>query len=123
MIMIWPIGAIISILGVDIAGMGGDKVTGWAFDSIVPYSLGLSTIPRAVLLICLSVLLLEHRLLSMIGFLIAGLSLCGTLILVSGSFLPFSLGSAVLFYFWTFAVSYKMFRKRNYLIGDLALNS
>lgn len=123
LIMIWPIGAIISILGVDIAGMGGDKVTGWAFDSIVPYSLGLSTVPRAVFLICLSVLLIGERSLAIPGLIIAGLSLCGTLVLVSGNFLPFSLGSALLFYVWTFLVSLHMFRTRCALLRAIAITT
>lgn len=110
LVMIWPFGAVVSVIGVDIAAAGGDVITGGAFDSVVPYSLGLSALPRAVFLFCLSVLLLHHRWLAYAGFLIAGLSLVGNGIIAAGRFLPFSLGSALLFHIWVFCCSFKMFR-------------
>jgi len=114
LIMIWPFGAIVSLVGVDIAAAGGDMITGGAFDSIVPYSLGLSTIPRTIFLVTLSVLFTHNKWLSLTGFVIAALSLTGNLILVSGTFLPFSLGSALLFHVWVFCCSFRIFRERFY---------
>lgn len=110
LIMIWPFGAIVSVIGIDIAAAGGDKITGGAFDSIVPYSLGLSTLPRAVFLFTLSVLLINHKWLSGTGFFIAALSLSGNLVIAAGNFLPLSLSSALLFHVWVFFCSLKMFR-------------
>ncbi|MDQ4119994.1 MAG: hypothetical protein M3209_00820 [Acidobacteriota bacterium] len=112
LIMLWSFGAIISVIGVDIAAAGGDKITSGAFDSIVPYSLGLSALPRAVFLFSLSVLLYEHKWLSRIGFFIAALSLLGNMIIAAGMFLPFSLLSALLFQVWVFCCSFKMFRNQ-----------
>jgi hypothetical protein len=110
LVMIWPFGAIVSLIGVDIAAAGGDPITGGAFDSIVPYSLGLSAIPRCIFLFALSVILIEHKWLSRTGFVIAALSLLGNLIIASGTFLPFSLLSALSFHAWVFVCSLKMYR-------------
>ena len=121
LIMIWPFGAVISLLGVDIASAGGDVITGGTFDSIVPYSLGLSTIPRAVFLFALSVLLIDKKPLAIAGFIIALLSLVGNLVLTSGKFLPFSLGSALLFHGWVFCCSFYMLRKRTHGIEKAAI--
>ncbi|WP_128547069.1 hypothetical protein [Larkinella soli] len=111
LIIIWPFGMVISLLGVNIAGQGGDHITGAALDAIPPYSLALSTIPRSVFLLCFSLLLSNHKGLSRAGFVIAGLSLLGSLTLVRGYFLPFSLGSALCFHFWMFFCSRTMFRE------------
>ncbi len=111
LIMIWPFGAVLSLVGVEIANQGGDAITAASFDSIVPASLALSTIPRTVFLLCLSVLLLDHKWLSRIGFAIAALSMSGSLLIVYGvPFLPMSLGSALLFHVWIFCCSFKMYR-------------
>src|SRR4028118_1651048 len=115
LIMIWSFGAIISVIGVDIAAAGGDKITSGAFDSIVPYSLGLSALPRAVFLFALSVLLYEHKWLSRLGFSIAALSLIGNMVIAAGMFLPFSLLSAILFHVWVFCCSFTMFRNQKQL--------
>lgn len=119
LIMIWPFGAIVSLIGVDIAAAGGDIITGGAFDSIVPYSLGLSTIPRAIFLIALSLLLMEHKWISRTGFFIAALSFTGNGIIASGTFLPMSLSSAVLFHIWVFCVSLHMLRRRRQMQAGL----
>lgn len=110
LIMLWPTGAIVSLIGVDIAAAGGDVITGGAFDSVVPYSLGLSALPRAVFVLCLSVLLLSKKWLAYSGFFITLLSLLGNMVIASGTFLPFSLGSALLFHAWVFCCSFVMFR-------------
>ncbi len=113
LIMIWPFGAVISLLGVGIASQGGDPITASTADSITPLSLALSTIPRAVFLFTLSVLLLPDKWFSRTGFVIAALSLAGSLLIAFGGvFLPLSVGSAVLFHIWVFCCSYKMFRSR-----------
>jgi hypothetical protein len=111
LIMLWPTGAIVSLVGVDIAAAGGDPITGGAFDSVVPYSLGLSALPRAVFVLCISVLLLSKKWLAYGGFFIAFLSLAGNMVIASGTFLPFSLGSALLFHAWVFCCSWVMFRQ------------
>lgn len=114
LIMLWPTGAIVSLVGVDIAAAGGDVITGGAFDSVVPYSLGLSALPRAVFVLCMSVLFLSKRWLAYSGFFIALLSLFGNMVIASGSFLPFSLGSALLFHAWVFYCSFIMFRGKSH---------
>ena len=109
-IMIWPMGAVVSSVGLDIAAAGGDKVTAGVFDSIAPYSLGLSSVPRSVFLCTLCILLPENKWLSKTGFVLALLSFAGSLVIANGNFfIPCMLGN-LLFLVWVFCCSFKMYR-------------
>jgi hypothetical protein len=109
-IMIWPMGAIVSSIGLDIAAAGGDKVTAGVFDSIAPYSLGLSAVPKTVFLFTLCMLITEYKWLSKTGFIIALLSFAGSLVIANGNFfIPCMFGN-LLFLIWVFCFSLKMYR-------------
>ena len=109
-IMIWPMGAIVSSIGLDIAVAGGDKVTAGVFDSIAPYSLGLSSVPKSVFLFTLCMLITEYKWLSRTGFLLALLSFAGSLVIANGNFfIPCMLGN-LLSLIWIFCFSLKMYR-------------
>jgi hypothetical protein len=110
MAMLWPFGAVISLLGVDIAASGGDHITAASFDAITPYSLSLSAVPRALFIFALSALVYERFWLSRAGFLVAILSIIGSGVLISPSFLMYSLSSAVLFHVWVFCCSLSLAR-------------
>src|SRR5262249_42033573 len=59
MALIWPLGAIISDIELDIAQAGGDVTTVSALDAIAPYTLALSAFARAVLIGAASLPLLD----------------------------------------------------------------
>lgn len=109
-IMIWPMGAIVSSIGLDIATGGGDKVTAGVFDSIAPYSLGLSSVPRSVFLFTLCMLFPENKWLSGTGFVLALLSFAGSLVIANGNFFIPCMLANLLFLVWVFCCSFKMYR-------------
>jgi hypothetical protein len=114
MAMVWPWAAIISDIGIDIARGGGDAVTVSALDAIAPYSLALSALPRTVLLLAASVVLLTSRAVpSWIGWMGIGagvLSVIGTGTLVDPVLFPLLGLSTVAFEVWIVLLSIALLR-------------
>jgi len=104
MALIWPLGAVISDLELDMAQAGGDAITVSVLDAIAPYSLALSAFARAVLVAALSVPLVRldrsRRWTGWGGLVVAVLSLLGTMTLVAGAAFPILALSTVLFDVW-----------------------
>lgn len=104
MALMWPLGAVISDLELDLAQAGGDAVTVSVLDAIAPYSLALSAFARAVLVVALSVPVLKMgnglRLTGWSGIAVAILSLVGTTTLVFGAVFPILALSTLLFDVW-----------------------
>ena len=104
MALMWPLGAVISDLELDLAQAGGDAITVSVLDAIAPYSLALSAFARAVLVVALSVPALKLgkglRLTGWAGIAVAILSLVGTSTLVFGAAFPILALSTLLFDLW-----------------------
>lgn len=116
MVMLWPISVVLNDVGIEIAQSGGDAATVSALDAIGPYMLALSALPRSVLLVATSLVLLEGglrpRWLGWIGLILAGLSMLGSGTLVSRSlFGPLAL-STLLFYLWLIVLSAALLERR-----------
>jgi hypothetical protein len=114
MAMLWPLAAIVSDVGIDIAQAGGDVVTVAALDAIAPYSLALSAVPRTVFLLTVSVVLISSRVVARwIGWLGVGagvISLLGTGTLVNTSLFPLLGLSTVVFELWIIALCIALMR-------------
>ena len=86
-----------------------------ALDGATPLAVAMSGFPRAVLLVVVTSALLRVGLhgRGMAGFawLVAGLSLLGTLTQVSDAFFPFAAGSALLFAAWVASVAVVLRRR------------
>ena len=110
-IMIWPMGAVISSIGLDIATAGGDKVTVGVFDGIAPYSLGLSSMPKALFLLTLAMTLKDRRWLSASGYVVALINFAGSFIIANGNFFAVCMPGNLLFLVWLFCCSLQMYRR------------
>jgi hypothetical protein len=110
-IMIWPMGAIVSSIGLDIAAAGGDKITVGVFDGIAPYSLGLSSVPKAVFLLATAAMLKDKKWLSIIGYIIAFINFAGSLIIANGNFFGLCMLGNLLSLVWIFCCSLQMYRR------------
>lgn len=120
-IMIWPMGAVISSIGIDIATAGGDKVTVGVFDGIAPYSLGLSSVPKAVFLFTLAILLKDKKWLSLSGYIVAFINFAGSFIIANGNFFGLCMLGNLLSLVWIFCCSMKMYRREKLIaISQLA---
>jgi hypothetical protein len=112
--MIWPFGIVITNIGVEIAREGGDAAVVSALDAMAPLSLALSALPKAVLVAATSIALLQssptRRWLVWFGFIVAGLTLIGSLTLVVGELFPVLGFSSLLFYIWVGALSAALLR-------------
>jgi hypothetical protein len=110
-IMIWPMGAVISSIGIDIATAGGDKVTVGVFDGIAPYSLGLSSVPKAVCLFTLAIILKDRKWLSLSGYIVAFINFAGSFLIANGNFFPVCMFGNLLSLVWIFCCSLQMYRR------------
>jgi hypothetical protein len=115
MAMIWPLAAIISDIGIDIARAGGDVATVASLDAIAPYSLALSALPRMVLLLTISAALLHHELtprwVGWMGVVAGLLSLAGTATLVVSDLFPLLALSTLFFELWIIVLSLALLSK------------
>ena len=116
MSMLWPLSAVVSDIAIDIAKGGGDAATVAAFGAIGPYTLALSALPRTVLLVATSLVLLDprfaYRWIGWAGFGVAFLSIVGTTTLVFKEMFAVLACGTVLFEFWILAVSIALLRHR-----------
>jgi hypothetical protein len=113
--MIWPLAAILSDIGIDIALAGGDAATVASLDAIAPYSLALSALPRMVLLLTVSAALLYHELaprwIGWLGVAAGLLSLAGTATLVVSALFPLLALSTLFFELWIIVLSLALLSK------------
>ncbi|HEX7794487.1 MAG TPA: hypothetical protein VF456_09065 [Vicinamibacterales bacterium] len=104
MALMWPLGAVISDLELDLAQAGGDAITVSVLDAIAPYSLALSAFARVVFVTALSVPILKLgkrlSLTAWTGIVIGILSLVGTTTLVFAAAFPVLALSTLLFDVW-----------------------
>ena len=114
MALIWPSAGVIVDLGIDIAGAGGDPVTVWAIDAMAPYSLALSAVPRAALLVATSAALAGGRVgpgwLPAAGYVVAGLSLRGSAMPMATALFPLLGLSTLMFEAWLVVVAAVLLR-------------
>jgi hypothetical protein len=108
MALMWPLGAVISDLELDLAQAGGDAITVSVLDAIAPYSLALSAFARAALIAALSVPLVRldgsRKWTGWSGLVVAVLSLLGTVTLVAAAAFPMLALSTLLFDVWLLAL-------------------
>jgi len=109
MAMIWPMGAAITDVAVDIARAGGDAATVAGLEAMAPYSLAVAAWPRIALVVAASLALQQRRgpltRLARLGWVVAGLSAIGTATpLVPTLFAALAL-STLLFDVWVIAVA------------------
>ncbi len=105
----WPLGCIMTNMGVTIAREGGNAATIWALDGMAPMTLALSALPRALFLSASSIVLLHARLtprwIGWLGLVLAVISFVGSATLVFPALFPLlSLGTLV-FVLWILALS------------------
>jgi hypothetical protein len=116
MALIWPLGAVVSDIELDLAQSGGDVATVSALDAAAPYTLALSAFARAVFVAATSWPLLavpgSARWAGQAGLLVAGLSLAGTATMVNGSAFPLLAVSSLLFDLWLLVVCVILLRGR-----------
>lgn len=107
--MLWPVGIVIATAGQSQAASGLDPRTVITFDSIAQLALGLCGIPRAALLVGVSLALLhaEHapRALGISGLALAGLALVGVATLLSPAVYFVAAIDTLLFAIWIAALA------------------
>jgi hypothetical protein len=123
MAMVWPLGIVITNVGVEIARGGGDAATVSALDAMAPYTLALSALPKAVMLAASSILILHTRIaqrwIAWAGFLLAGVTLAGSGTLMVGDLFPLLGLASLLFYVWIGAVTISLLRgTRSMAVGS-----
>jgi hypothetical protein len=115
MVIIWPLGLVISNIGVEIAREGGDPATVAALDAMPPYTLALSAFPKAALLAAASVAILQSRVMQRWvawgGIAVAGITLIGSATLLVGDVFPLLGIASLFFYFWVGAFSLALLRR------------
>ena len=114
--LVWPYAAVLHDVAIDAGEKGTDPrlLAGW--DSVAPYSLAFSALPRVffVLAIVLALRLLAHSpWLQRTGIAIAVLSVIGTATLVSGAFFPALALSSLGYELWVGALAWKWLRDRD----------
>ena len=104
MALVWPMGAILSDIELDIAVAGGDSVVISSLDAVAPYTLALSAAARAVFVGVLALPLIARagalRWCGWSGVAIAVLSIAGTATLVAAAAFPVLAASSLLFDVW-----------------------
>lgn len=114
MAMLWPLAAVISDIGVLSALAGGDAATIAAMDAVGPYMLALSALPRAVLLVGLSLTLTDRagpsRWAAWAGYGLAALSVVGSATLVNDQLFPVLALGTLLFELWVVVVCAVLWR-------------
>jgi hypothetical protein len=109
MAMLWPLGSIMSDIALEIAKGGGDAATVSGLDAIAPFTLALSALPRTVMLVATSIILLQKNLaarwIAWTGFIVAVLSFIGSAMLVWAGLFPLLALSIFLFVLWILVLS------------------
>lgn len=112
--MIWPLGALLSNLGVTLAQSSGDAATVWALDSAGPLTLALSALPRSAFLAAASIVLLRGRVVAnwipVLGLTLAPLLLVGSATPMLPALFPFAAFGSALAVVWTLALSIALLR-------------
>jgi hypothetical protein len=105
----------ITDIGITIAREGGDPATVWALDALAPFTLALSALPRAVLLIGTSALLLNTRCvprpIGWLGLVAALLGLIGSATLIAAALFPLLALGSLLFEIWVLLLSAALLRQ------------
>lgn len=108
MAMLWPLGAVLNSISIDIARNSGDMATVVAMDALPPYLLALGALPRVVLLLATSLAFRSEgslpRWLPILGFLLAIVSLTGSATLFVSEMFPVLALGTVLFHMWLIAL-------------------
>ncbi len=114
--VLWPLSAVLNNVGIDIAQAGGDRATVTALDAIGPYTLALSALPRAVLLVAVSAGLIYGRFkpgwISWAGLALAMITLAGSATLVTRQIFPVLALGTMLFELWIVALSLTVLLKK-----------
>jgi len=115
MALVWPLGAVVSDVELDLAQSGGDVATVSALDAMAPYTLALSAFARGVFVAATAWPLLalpgSARWTGRAGLLVAGLSFAGTATLVNGAAFPLLGVSTLLFDLWLLIICVILLRR------------
>lgn len=115
MAIMWPLGCIMTNMGVTIARGGGDAATVWALDGMAPMTLALSALPRVIFLSATSIVLLQARQwprwIGRLGLALAAISLIGSATLVLPSLFPLLGLGTLMFTLWILALSLALLKK------------
>jgi hypothetical protein len=115
MIMLWPLGGILTNTGIIMASEGGNAATIWGLDAMGPYTLALSALPRAVLLFSSSMILLRTRVtpawVIWFGLSLAVMCLVGSAMLVYSELFPLLGLGSFLFLIWLLITVVYILRK------------
>lgn len=112
----WPFGALLSDAGVVIARAGGSAPTIWALDTMGPYSLALTALPRSVLLGAASAVLwqsdLVPRWIPAVGLVLVPVMLIGSATPVAAALFPFAAFGSAAAVLWVLALSVTLLRAK-----------
>lgn len=104
-----------NVIAVTVAQEGGDPATVAAFDALSPYSLALSGLPRAVMLIAASIVLLRShigpRWIGWLGVVLSVISVAGAGTLVVVELFPLTALGSLLFDIWVLSLSVTLLRQ------------
>ena len=109
LVMVWPIGIVVAGAGQSMAASGLDAVSVVTFDAIAQLALALSGIPRAALLLGVSLALLPRsgslRTLGFTGIMLSGVALVGVVTLLSATFYFVAAIGTLLFAVWAIVLA------------------
>jgi hypothetical protein len=115
MVMLWPLGGILTNTGIIMASEGGDAATIWGLDAMGPFTLALSAFPRTVLLFSSSMILLNTKItpgwVIWLGLCLAVMCLVGSGMLVFSELFPILGLGSFLFLFWLLITIVYILRK------------
>lgn len=113
--LVWPLAAVLHDVALEAARLGADPAVLAGFDAIAPYSLALSAVPRAVLVLAVAAAVRWHglapRALGTLGLIVALLGLVGTATLVNAALFPVLALSTLLFEVWMAALCLHLLRR------------
>jgi hypothetical protein len=109
LVMVWPLGIVVAGAGQSMAASGLDAASVVTFDAVAQLALALSGIPRAALLLGVSLALLPQstslRTLGFTGIALSGVALIGVLTLVSATLYFVAAISTLLFGVWAIVLA------------------
>lgn len=113
--VLWPLGAYVSDMAVAMARTGGDPAVIQAMDMAAPWTLALTSLPRAVLLGAAGIVLWRYELVARwipaTGLILAPLLLIGSAATVAPGAFPFAAFGSAAAVLWTLVLSIALIRK------------
>lgn len=114
LVVIWPLGAVLHDVSLEAARLGGDPVMLAGWDSVAPYTLAYSVLPRLFLMGCIIVALRaggRNPWLVRVGVVIMAISLVGSATTVFGALFPVLALGSLAFELWLGVVAWRWLRE------------